>query len=168
MAKMKKPGMGTLLYFRPVASSSDADWLVLHFATEHAHDDGEAEEVDVTTHSSLNAEAEMGLYSPGEFSASCLLDFNVHGTTVTGESRLNGAQPTLYNARGTNTVFSYRLVFAKVGDLPAITATPPTDRSYISGTASVKSFSITAPVEGASTAEITFLRRDKPTLVTVV
>jgi len=170
MAKHKRKAFNTLLYFRPSTSSSADDWLILHFATNYGVADGETEMIDTTTHSSLDntKEYEPGMTDAGEFTASVDLYMNSLTGTQTGEHLDNEAQKTLYNARGSEDKFTYRIVLPIAGTpLSAHVTAPATDRPYFSGTFRVKSFSFEAPVDGKLTGEITFQRVGKQTFTAV-
>lgn len=168
MAKHSKKAHGTILHFRPKGSVLDPEWKVLHFATDFSNDDGEAAEVDVTTHSSEGMEYEYGLPDFGEFTASCQLDVNKSAVAVTGESRLNEAQALLYDVRGTGTEYEYRITLPKAGTANTIVSNiPPVDRAYFSGSMNVKSVAFTHPVDGVGTADFTFRRTSKQTLTRI-
>lgn len=170
MAAHKKKAFNTLLYFRISTSSSADDWKILHYATNYSIADGETEMIDVTTHSSLNntKEYEAGMTDAGEFTASVDLWFNSVAGAQTGESLSNEAQKTLYNSRGTDDQYTYRLVLPMTGAaISAHVDEPPTDRPYFSGTFRVKAFSFEAPVDGKLTGEITFQRVGKQTFTEV-
>jgi len=162
--KHKKFGLNALVWIRPVGGT---DWKLLHFAKNYELSSGDADEIDITTHSSIGAQKEsvMGLRAQGEFTADIQTYFNTSATTVTGESELNGLHNDLWNSAGTDDEYEFHYALPKETAITAHSATPATDRTYFTFNGKVKSFPVSSPHDAVQETTITFLVTSVPVLV---
>ena len=166
----RKFAINALCFIRTNGSVLSTDFRLLRGAKNYKVNNGDADEIDTTTHDSLAnlKESIMGLRAQGEFSADVKLNFNTSASAVTGENLLNGLQVSLFNSQGTDDEYEIVLTLAKTTSITALPATPPTDRTYLTFTAKVKSFPVEAPHDADHETTITFLLTSKAVLTTTV
>ena len=165
----RKFAANALCYIRTSGSVTSTDFRLLRGAKNYKVNNGDADEIDVTTHDSLGAlkESVMGLKAQGEFSADVKLNLNTSASAVTGENILNGLQVSLFNSQGTDDAYEIVLCLAKTTAITSLPATPPTDRTYLTFTAKVKSFPVEAPFDADHETTITFLLTTAAVLTTL-